>query len=181
MNMQVRELVWPSASESWIGITAGSGWNQDPAGDQPSDSRLPSEEKRAALPQILIVEDNSADVFLIRAAIRRANIAADLHVLHDGEVAMQFIDRADNARAAPCPDILILDINLPRKSGGEVLEHLRKSVRCGHARVLVVSTSDSAADRETMSRLGANAYFHKPSDYVEFMKLGDVVKELLGI
>lgn len=173
--MQVLELGWPSASGLWIGITVGSGWNPNPGGDRPSDSPFPSEEKRARLPQILIVEDNSADVFLIRASIRRANIEADLHVLHDGELALEFIDRE-----APCPDLVILDINLPRKSGGEVLEYLRTKGRYSEARVLIVSTSNAAEDREAMSRLGADGYFHKPSEYVEFMRLGEVVRDMLG-
>jgi DNA-binding response OmpR family regulator len=114
-------------------------------------------------------------VFLIRASIRRANIEADLHVLHDGEMAIELIDQG-----VQCPDLVILDINLPRKSGGDVLEHMRNSGRCNRALVLVVSTSNSMEDRETMSKLGADGYFHKPSEYVEFMRLGGVVREMLG-
>lgn len=119
-------------------------------------------------------------MFLIRAAIAAANVPADLHVVKDGEQAIRFFDQADGDAAIPCPALVILDINLPRKQGGEVLEHMRKSGRCRHALVLVVSTSQSARDREDMSRLGANGYFRKPSEYADFMKLGEMVKELLG-
>lgn len=80
----------------------------------------------------------------------------------------------------PCPALVILDINLPKKQGGDVLKYMRKSHRCAEAIVLVVSTSDSASDREQMTSLGANGYFRKPSQFDEFMKIGDVVKGLLG-
>jgi chemotaxis family two-component system response regulator Rcp1 len=126
------------------------------------------------------VEDNSADVFLIRAAIAGANIHADLHVVKDGEQAVRFLDEADGDDAAPSPALVILDINLPRKHGGEVLQHMRKSRRSFAALVIAVSTSDSAKDREEMTKLGANSYFHKPSEYADFMKLGNIVKELLS-
>jgi two-component system, chemotaxis family, response regulator Rcp1 len=119
-------------------------------------------------------------VFLIRSAIQAANIEADLHVLKDGEQAVRFFDQADGDDAAPCPVLVILDINLPRKHGGEVLQHIRKSRRCGGGLVIAISTSDSARDREDMTKLGANGYFHKPSDYREFMKLGDMARELLN-
>ncbi len=128
----------------------------------------------------MIVEDNLADVFLIRRAIEAANVYAGLHVVHDGEQAIRFFDEVDGDITAPCPDLVILDINLPRKHGGEVLQHMRETRRCRSALVIAVSTSDSAHDREQMMKLGANAYFRKPSDYADFMKLGDMVKSLLS-
>ena len=100
-------------------------------------------------------------------------------MVKDGEQAVRFFDHADRDDAAPCPVLVILDINLPRKHGGEVLQHIRKSRRGGHGLVIAISTSSSARDREDMTKLGANGYFHKPSGYGEFMKLGDMVKELL--
>ena len=115
---------------------------------------------------------------MIRAAITAADIHADLHVVRDGEQTVRLFDEADSDDAAPFPTLVILDINLPRKQGSEVLQHIRKSRRCGTASVLVVSTSNSAEDRERMMKLGANAYFHKPSQYADFMKMGDVVKGL---
>lgn len=74
---------------------------------------------------------------------------------------------------------MILDINLPKKLGGEVLRHLRKAKSCSQALVIVVSTSDAQNDRDAMEGLGANAYFRKPSEFAEFMKLGDIVKSVL--
>ena len=118
-------------------------------------------------------------MFLIRAAIQAADIHAGLHVVTDGEQAIRFFVEADGGHAAPCPGLVILDINLPKKQGGQVLEHMRQSRRCGNALVIAVSTSESARDREDMAKLGANGYFRKPSGYADFMKLGDMIKELL--
>jgi DNA-binding response OmpR family regulator len=129
---------------------------------------------------ILIVEDNSADVYLIRAALQQAGIEAQVHVAKDGEQAMRFFDEADGSPERPCPSVVILDINLPKKHGGEVLEYMRGK-KCAGSLVVAVSTSDSARDREEMARLGADRYFRKPSEYGEFMKLGGVVRELLKI
>ena len=127
-----------------------------------------------------MVEDNAADVFLIREALRTRGISAELQVVKDGEQATRFFDEADKDETSPCPELMILDINLPRMNGGQVLEHMRQSRRCGQACVIVVSTSDSPQDREEMHRLGANGYFRKPSDYDEFLKLGDLVRDLFG-
>jgi DNA-binding response OmpR family regulator len=140
----------------------------------------PSEDPARERPRILIVEDNSADVFLIRAAIKAASINAALDVVKDGEQAIRFFDAADYDDSVPRPTLVILDINLPRKQGDEVLQRMRRSRSCRNAIVLAVSTSGSAGDRENMMRLGANGYFQKPSEYTDFLKLGDLIKELLG-
>ena len=179
-NTQGPELDWPSVNGLWIGTTGGSGSNQNPDEVRPSASRSPSEEPAGKRYQILIVEDNNADVFLVRQAIKTAKIQADLHVVSDGEKAIRFIDQADRDDAAPSPVLVILDINLPRKQGGEVLEHIRNSRRSGHALVIAISTSDSPRDRESMTRLGAERYFHKPSKYSDFMKLGETAQDLLS-
>jgi len=129
---------------------------------------------------VLIIEDNAADVFLIRDALKRTSIAFEFEVVRNGEQAMRFFDMVDEARNAPCPALVILDINLPGKPGYEVLKYMRKSSRCRAARVIAVSTSDSAHDREQMASLGVVGYFPKPSEYADFMKLGALVKGILG-
>jgi len=128
---------------------------------------------------VLIVEDNEADLFLIREAIEGQGLGLAIHVVRDGEQAIQYIDRADTDALTPRPSLVILDINLPRRQGGDVLRHMRQSTRCGDALVIAVSTSDSARDREQMTESGANGYFRKPSEYAAFMRLGDMVKGLL--
>jgi len=119
-------------------------------------------------------------VFLVHEALDSAKIKSDICVLRDGEQATSYVDELDRDLTAACPEIVILDINLPRKKGSEVLQHIRNSVRCRNAVVIVVSTSDSFVDRQVVTKLGANAYFRKPSDYDAFLKLGDLVRDLVN-
>jgi CheY-like chemotaxis protein len=181
MNTQEQGLGWRSASELSTGITAESGSNPNSEKDRPSDSLSRSEEPPAKVPYILIVEDNEADAFLIRRAIEAAGIRARLHLIRDGEEAIRYFDLADNVAAAEVPDLVILDINLPKRAGGDVLRHIRNSHSCGNSLVIGVSTSDSAREREELLKLGAYEYFRKPSEYDEFMKLGGLVTKALNL
>lgn len=131
-------------------------------------------------PQILVVEDSRTDLFLIREAVASAQVHADLHFVSDGDAATQFFDSADADANAPCPALVLLDLNLPKKNGDDVLRHLRGSKRCSDAAVLIVSSSDARSDRAAVAELGVSGFFRKPSDYYEFMKLGDLIKKLLG-
>jgi len=119
-------------------------------------------------------------VFLIRQALRRSGIDAQIHLADDGEKTVRFFEHADADAAAPCPDLILLDINMPRYKGGDILRRLRASSRCKTALVLVVTSSDSQGDREEMDALGANGYFRKPSEFSEFMRLGQMVRDLLS-
>jgi DNA-binding response OmpR family regulator len=78
------------------------------------------------------------------------------------------------------PHLVLLDLNLPRRSGDQILQHLRHSDRCKDIPVVVVTSSDSPRDKAEMSRLGATRYFRKPSRLDEFMRLGPLVRELVG-
>jgi chemotaxis family two-component system response regulator Rcp1 len=128
---------------------------------------------------ILVVEDNVSDIYLVREAIRAAGLHAIIDTVQDGEQATRFLDEADLDSSKPCPDVVILDINLPKKRGGEVLQHIRRSRRYYAVPVIVVSTSDFAKDREDVMNRGARCYFHKPSEYDEFLKLGVVIRSVL--
>jgi len=129
---------------------------------------------------VLVVEDNESDVFLIREALEATGMSLTVYVAKDGEQAVRLLDELESGTDAPCPTLVVLDINLPKVQGGEVLKHLRQLSKCVDTRVLVVSTSNSLQDREKMMSLGANGYFRKPSGYEEFMKLSDVVRTMLG-
>ena len=144
--------------------------------EQPSDLRSPSEEPPATGRDVLVVEDNEADVFLIEEAIHATGLDLTVHIVKDGEQAVRFFDRADADVNMPSPALVILDINLPKKQGGEVLKYMRASRRCANALVIAVSTSDSQRDREQLAQLGARGYFRKPSNYDEFMKLGNLIQ-----
>jgi len=127
------------------------------------------------------VEDSLADITLIRMAMERSGVPAEIRVVGDGEEAVRLFENADLDPAASCPDLVILDLNLPRFKGSEVLRRLRASARCATVPVLVVTSSDSSDDREQMKKLGANGYFRKPSELSEYMKLGQVARGLLKL
>jgi two-component system response regulator len=126
---------------------------------------------------ILLVEDNPADVLLVREALEEHQVRADVYVISDGEKAVRFVD--EEAKDLPSPDLIILDLNLPRKSGREVLEHIRASDRMGKVRVVVLSSSDAPKDMEESFRLGIAKYIRKPSSLSDFMKIGGVLRALL--
>jgi len=123
------------------------------------------------------VEDSRADAWLIRLALTKANIDADIVVIEDGEKAIRFFE-SEAETTVSCPDLILLDINLPRFKGKDVLCRIRAG-RCCATPVLVVTSSNSPADRDAMRENGAQDYFRKPSDLAEFMTLGDLVRDLL--
>jgi chemotaxis family two-component system response regulator Rcp1 len=171
---------WPSVSASLIATMGGSGSNRNPDADRSSASLSRSDQSGVRPWQILIAEDSKSDVYLIRQALKKSGIDAQIHVADDGEKAVMFFEQADADAAAPCPDLILLDINMPRYKGGDILRKLRASARCKDALVLIVTSSDSQRDREDMEAFGANGYFRKPSEFSEFMKLGPLVCDLLA-
>src|SRR5580698_2315524 len=92
---------------------------------------------------IVLVEDAAADVFLVRQALEKDGLNFHLRVLEDGEVAVEFIDNLDRNEALPCPDVMLLDLNLPKKTGDQVLERMRNSPKCRQVPVVIVTSSDS--------------------------------------
>jgi CheY-like chemotaxis protein len=130
-------------------------------------------------PLILVAEDSKADMFLIREALATAEVEANLHVVTDGNAATEFIDATDADENTPCPTLVLLDMNLPKRTGNEVLQHLRSSERCREAPVIIVSSSNAPRDRAVVTDMNLAGYFKKPNDYVEFMTLGPLVKSLL--
>jgi len=115
----------------------------------------------------------------MREAIDGAGVKADIQVLRDGHAATKYFDEVEATENRPCPDLTLLDLNLPKKSGGEVLEHVRAGERCKDAKVLIVSSADARHARPPLEVFDIAGYFRKPSSYAEFMKLGSVVKNLL--
>jgi two-component system, chemotaxis family, response regulator Rcp1 len=130
---------------------------------------------------ILLAEDNSADVELVREALQDRAIAYELHVVEDGERAIDFIERIDCDSTLHCPKLLLLDLHLPKRDGEEVLRRLRASERCGQTPVVILTSSDSPIDRETATRNAALHYFRKPSTLEQYMQLGDVVKDIITL
>jgi CheY-like chemotaxis protein len=125
---------------------------------------------------ILLAEDNVADVFLIREALERQHLDCQLHVTSDGAEAIAFVEDLDRDGERPCPELILLDLHLPKYDGHYILNRLRTSGRCVNTQVVLLSSSDSPLDRSKGNALGALQYFRKPSSYQQFMKLGEVVK-----
>ncbi len=90
---------------------------------------------RSAL-TMLLVEDNPADVFFVRTALEHEGIESEILIAQDGEKAIEFVEATDADPSAPCPRLILLDLNLPRTSGTEVLRRLRKSIRCADVPVI---------------------------------------------
>jgi DNA-binding response OmpR family regulator len=111
-------------------------------------------------------------------ALQEHGVEGELLVIPDGEKAIRFIEGTDS-QESDCPDLVIVDLNLPKRSGSEVLERLKLSSRWGQVTVVILSSSDAADDRAKAARLGANQYFRKPLRLEEFLKLGAVFRDLL--
>jgi CheY-like chemotaxis protein len=100
-------------------------------------------------------------------------------VATDGEEAIEFLDWIEATPGIPCPDLVLLDINLPKRMGGEVIHAFKNNNRCGATPVLIVTSSNSPEERRAMEASGAAGHFRKPSDYREYMKLGQIVRDIL--
>ncbi len=136
---------------------------------------------RASIPppfNLLLAEDNLPDALLVREAIRMENLPLEVSIAPDGERAIDLIVTAENHPDAPCPHVLVLDINLPRIDGFEVLRRIRASEKFKNLPVMVVTSSDSPADRRQAAELGAR-YFRKPVTYDEFIKIGAVLRQFM--
>lgn len=129
---------------------------------------------------ILLAEDNRGDVLLIRQALDEYSVAHTLYVVHDGAEAIDFIHSMGAAATVPCPDLMILDLNLPKADGQQVLSEFRRREECVDTPVVVISSSDAPRDKARMAELGVASYFRKPSDLDEFLKLGAVVRDIVG-
>jgi chemotaxis family two-component system response regulator Rcp1 len=127
---------------------------------------------------ILLAEDNLGDIMLVQRALEKHRIAHRLYVVRDGAEALAFVDRIGQP-GAPCPDVVLLDLNLPKVDGRQVLTEFRKHPGCLQAPVIVVSSSDAPRDRTRMAELGIARYFRKPLDFEGFLQLGAVVREVV--
>jgi CheY-like chemotaxis protein len=129
-----------------------------------------TDNRDAARPvQILLVDDSAGDVSLTREALVAARVANQLHVVEDGEQAMDFMRRRGRYRNVPVPDLVLLDLNLPRMDGREVLRELKNDDDLRHVPVIVLTTSADERDVLTSYRLHANAFVTKPVEFGDFL------------
>jgi CheY-like chemotaxis protein len=128
---------------------------------------------------ILLAEDNPADVMLVEHALKVHRINCKLVVISDGAEALRFFRDLDENLSSDAPDLVLLDLHLPKHGGEEIIQRLRASERCSGTRVVVMSSSDSPNDRADAERHSAR-YFRKPSGLDAFLELGTVVKQALA-
>jgi len=119
--------------------------------------------------EILLVEDNPGDVRLTREALREGKVYSNLHWAKDGVEALEFLRRQGAHRDAPRPDIILLDLNLPKKDGREVLSDIKNDDALKHIPVVVLTTSKAEEDVLRSYELHANCYVTKPVDLDKFI------------
>jgi DNA-binding response OmpR family regulator len=117
---------------------------------------------------------------LVRLALEEHGVEGELLVVADGEKAIEFIQAIEGEAASRCPDLAIVDLNLPKKPGCEVLERMRLCERCRHIPVVILSSSDAERDKADALRFGANRYLRKPSKLDEFLSLGAIFKAVIA-
>jgi two-component system, chemotaxis family, response regulator Rcp1 len=121
--------------------------------------------------EILLVEDNPGDARLTREALKEGKIQNNLHHARDGVEAMEFLRREGAFAGAPAPDIILLDLNLPRKDGREVLAELKQDPQLRSIPVVVLTTSEAEQDILKTYELHANCYISKPVDLEKFIAI----------
>jgi CheY-like chemotaxis protein len=131
----------------------------------------------AALVHILLVEDNLADVELTLEALEEAKFANDVTVMRDGAEAVEYLHRRGAHGDAVRPDLIILDLNLPRRSGHEVLADLKADPALRRIPVAVLTTSSAEADVLASYDLGANCFLTKPVDVGQFLKVVQSIED----
>ena len=121
--------------------------------------------------EILLVEDNAADVRLTREALREGKVSNNLHVARDGVEAMEYLRRRGPFANATRPDLVLLDLNLPRKDGREVLSEVKGDPDLKTIPIVVLTTSSAEADILRSYSLHANCYITKPVDLEQFVQV----------
>jgi CheY-like chemotaxis protein len=124
---------------------------------------------------VLLVEDDPGDILMTREAFQHHKIQNKLHVVTDGEQALQFLRRTGEYEGAPRPGLILLDLNLPRRSGHEVLAELKEDPQLRVIPVVILTTSQAEEDILRSYSLHANAYVSKPVDFERFM---DVIRQI---
>ena len=129
---------------------------------------------------ILVIEDNDSDVFLLERALNKQDFRFELvHLLNGGE-ALAFIRRQTAYADAAIPDLILLDLNLSKYSGEDILREIRSAAHFGGVPVCVWSSSRSPRDEALLKELGVRRFISKPSGLDQFMEIGKILKDLLA-
>jgi len=191
MSTQAAELDWRFVSGLSSSMAAASGSNAlSPGGDRPSVSPSPSDLDKASRPEpqnsasarsiVLLVEDNPTDILVISEVLKGCGLHSSLRIARDGQTAVKYLRDVMADNAAPCPMLVLLDLNIPKISGIEVLRELRAGSRCNRTPVIIVTSSSAETDRAAARELGADAYFRKPVDLAAYMELANLIRAVIG-
>lgn len=126
---------------------------------------------------ILLVDDNATDLMIMREAFQNTLVEASLHTAKNGEDAMKFLRRVGDCAHAPRPDLIILDLNMPRKNGHEVLFEIKTDPLLLRIPVIILTTSQADEDISKAYAAHANCYIRKPVDYEEFEKVMTIIEQ----
>ena len=174
-------MVWASTSGGPFSLSSPLP-EADPSSDSSAPDTAEAKSKKAAPfapPIVLILEDNPRDVFVIRYVLDSCGLDLDIRTVDDGAEALRYLREVDRDLSLPCPALILLDLNIPKVDGFEVLRFLREESRCDQTLVVVVTSSGTVPDRATADFLGVEGYFQKPTDLTAFMELAEVIKRVL--
>ena len=135
--------------------------------------------RKTAVPLVLLVEDNSSDVYIISKVLKECGTPIDLRVAADGEQALAILRSFEDLAKSDRPSVILLDWNLPRISGAEVLAYARRSEHWRNVPIAVVTSTNSPVDVREINRLGATAHFRKPTDLDAYLDLRQIVLGML--
>lgn len=127
--------------------------------------------------ELLLVEDNPGDVRLTREALKQGKVWNTLHVVEDGEAALEFVHREGRFTQAPRPDLILLDLNLPKKNGREVLALIKGDESLKRIPVVILTTSQAETDIIKAYELNANCYITKPVDLKQFIEVVRAIED----
>lgn len=125
--------------------------------------------------RVFLAEDNRADVYLVEMALKEHQIPFALRLVEDGDEALRVVERFGEDE--PVPDIALLDLNLPRQEGDQIVRRLRQHPCCESIPIVIMTSSDSERDR-AMAKTYNAVFFSKPADLSGFLELGSLVKDL---
>lgn len=120
---------------------------------------------------VLLVEDNEGDIFLTREALEDGKIVNKISILRDGREAMEYLEKKALQSATELPDLILMDVNLPKKNGHEVLKFIKDNPRLKHIPVIMLTTSSSDKDVLLSYKNHANCYITKPVEADQFIKI----------
>jgi two-component system, chemotaxis family, response regulator Rcp1 len=129
--------------------------------------------------RILVIEDNASDVFLLDRALKKQNLRFELIHLISGREALAFIRRQGSYSDAAAPNLILVDLNLSKYTGEDILREIRSAGHLGGVPVCVWSSSQSRRDEALLKDLGVTQFITKPSGLDQFMEIGKIIKDLL--